>query len=79
MLHPATTGVLATMSGRTVVPGSPAFGHLYSKVHASSGDATDSSAHVQMTEQRQCRKTCAHRLLMAHMGSTQTASALIFV
>lgn len=61
MLHWATTaGVLATMSGRTVVPGIPAFGYLYSKVHASSGDATGSSALVWMIEQRQCRKACAH-------------------
>lgn len=50
MLHWVTTGVLATMSDRTVVLGLQAIGHLCSKVR-SSGDANRSSAHVQTDQQ----------------------------
>lgn len=50
MLGRASAGVLAILSGRTVVSGTPAFGQLFSNAHASSGDATGSSALVRMID-----------------------------
>lgn len=84
MLLSVTRGVLATMSVRTAVSGSQAFGHLCSKARASSGISTGSSAHIQ-TDQRpevilqDMWPFSPESYAMAQMGSTQTVLALAYV